>query len=117
VGKARAPIIFRRSAGAAGVRAAEAISTTIRDFKRDYWTGTIYTTNRRVWEHDEVFKKYLRKIRAMAWTWRRQRSSLTGFYNEISPGPCCLVSDQPMVPRREDAESDRKVDENYVNDH
>jgi AMP nucleosidase len=43
----------------------KAISTTIRDYARDYWTGTIYTTNRRVWEHDKDFKKYLKSIRAM----------------------------------------------------
>src|SRR5690348_550442 len=43
----------------------KAISTTIRDHARDYWTGTVYTTNRRVWEHDDDFKKYLQKIRAM----------------------------------------------------
>jgi AMP nucleosidase len=53
----------------------KAISTTIRDHARDYWTGTVYTTNRRVWEHDEQFKKYLRKIRAMASTWKRPPSS------------------------------------------
>ncbi len=37
----------------------KAISTTIRNHGRDYWTGTVYTTNRRVWEHDEQFKEYL----------------------------------------------------------
>ncbi|HEU4473099.1 MAG TPA: AMP nucleosidase, partial [Flavisolibacter sp.] len=36
----------------------KAISTTIRDYGVDYWTGTVYTTNRRVWEHDEPFKEY-----------------------------------------------------------
>ena len=35
----------------------KAISTTIRDHSLDYWTGTCYTTNRRVWEHDDKFKK------------------------------------------------------------
>ena len=44
----------------------KAISYTIRLSGRDYWTGTVYTTNRRVWEHDEKFKEYLREIRAMA---------------------------------------------------
>ena len=39
----------------------KAISTTIRDYEVDYWTGTVYTTNRRVWEHDEEFKEYLAK--------------------------------------------------------
>ena len=42
----------------------KAISTTIRDHGVDYWTGTVYTTNRRVWEHDDTFKEYLTKIRA-----------------------------------------------------
>ena len=40
----------------------KAISTTIRDNNVDYWTGTVYTTNRRVWEHDEKFKEYLTEI-------------------------------------------------------
>src|SRR3954467_13631029 len=44
----------------------KAISYTIRLKGLDYWTGTVYTTNRRVWEHDEKFKDYLRVIRAMA---------------------------------------------------
>ena len=38
-----------------------AISTMIRDLGHDYWTGTVYTTNRRVWEHDEAFKECLRR--------------------------------------------------------
>mgnify|MGYP000252021764 CR=1 FL=1 len=43
----------------------KAVSTSIRLNGMDYWTGTVFTTNRRVWEHDNEFKKYLRKIRAM----------------------------------------------------
>jgi len=38
-----------------------AVSSNIRDLGRDYWTGTVYTTNRRVWEYDDVFKSYLRR--------------------------------------------------------
>ena len=38
-----------------------AVSSSIRDYGRDYWTGTVYTTNRRIWEHDEAFKEYLKK--------------------------------------------------------
>ena len=33
------------------------IDALIRDLEHDYWTGTVYTTNRRVWEHDEAFKE------------------------------------------------------------
>lgn len=43
-----------------------AVSTVIRDLGHDYWTGTVYSTNRRVWEHDDTFKEYLRKTRSMA---------------------------------------------------
>lgn len=43
----------------------KAISTTIRNHALDYWTGTVYTTNRRVWEHDDAFKKYLARTRCM----------------------------------------------------
>ena len=43
-----------------------AVSTVIRDLGHDYWTGTVYTTNRRVWEHDDGFKEQLRRTRSMA---------------------------------------------------
>jgi AMP nucleosidase len=96
----------------------KAISTTIRDFARDYWTGTVYTTNRRVWEHDETFKKYLKKIRALAIDMETATIFVTGFFNEITTGALLLVSDQPMTPDGiKTAESDKKVDEAYVNDH
>jgi AMP nucleosidase len=96
----------------------KAISTTIRDFARDYWTGTIYTTNRRVWEHDEAFKKYLKKIRVLAVDMETATIFMTGFFNEIPTGALLLVSDQPMVPEGvKTAESDQQVDEKFVNDH
>ena len=43
-----------------------AVSTTVRNHGKDYWTGTVYTTNRRVWEYDDSFKEYLRRTRSMA---------------------------------------------------
>ncbi len=76
----------------------KAISTTIRNHQCDYWTGTVYTTNRRVWEHDEVFKKYLRKVRCMGIDMETATIFVTGFHNEIPTGALLLVSDQPMVP-------------------
>jgi len=96
----------------------KAISTTIRDHSRDYWTGTVYTTNRRVWEHDEKFKKYLKKIRALAIDMETATIFMTGFYNETPTGALLLVSDQPMLPEGiKTADSDEKVDAVYVNDH
>ncbi|GAB5558613.1 MAG: AMP nucleosidase [Synoicihabitans sp.] len=96
----------------------KAISTTIRDFGRDYWTGTVYTTNRRVWEHDAKFKKYLRKIGPIAIDMETATIFMTGFFNEISTGALLLVSDQPMIPEGvKTAESDQQVDRDFVKDH
>jgi len=94
------------------------MSTTIRDHARDYLTGTVYTTNRRVWEHDETFKKYLKRIRCMAVDMETATIFMTGFYNEIPTGALLLVSDQPMTPEGiKTAESDELVDAEYVTSH
>ncbi len=96
----------------------KAISTSIREFARDYWTGTVYTTNRRVWEHDEVFKDYLKKIRALAIDMETATIFTTGFFNELVTGALLLVSDQPMTPEGvKTVESDQQVDAEYVSDH
>lgn len=96
----------------------KAISTTIRDFQCDYWTGTVYTTNRRVWEHDEPFKEYLRKIRAYAIDMETATIFIVGFYNKIPTGALLLVSDQPMIPEGvKTAESDKKVTGKFVEQH
>ncbi|MDP9080492.1 MAG: AMP nucleosidase [Bacteroidota bacterium] len=96
----------------------KAISTTIRDFGRDYFTGTCYTTNRRVWEHDKEFKKYLKKLRAMAVDMETATVFTTGFANKIPTGALLLVSDQPMIPEGvKTAESDSSVTEQYVETH
>lgn len=96
----------------------KAISHTIRAYARDYWTGTVYTTNRRVWEHDDEFKQYLQKIRAMCIDMETATIFMTGFYNEISTGALLLVSDQPMTPDGvKTIQSDRKVDAHFVEDH
>ena len=96
----------------------KAISTTIRDFKRDYWTGTCYTTNRRVWEHDKVFKRLLKTLRATAVDMETATIFVTGFANKIPTGALLLVSDQPMIPEGvKTAESDSKITEQYVETH
>jgi AMP nucleosidase len=96
----------------------KAISTTIRNHSRDYWTGTVYTTNRRVWEHDDTFKTYLRRIRCMAIDMETATLFITGFYNQIPTGALLLVSDQPMVPEGiKTAESDQKVTQNFAELH
>jgi len=95
-----------------------AVSSTIRQMGKDYWSGTVYTTNRRVWEHDEDFKDYLREVRAMAIDMETATLFITGFANEISTGALLLVSDQPMVPEGvKTDQSDKKVTANYVDSH
>jgi AMP nucleosidase len=94
------------------------ISTMIRDLGHDYWTGTVYTTNRRVWEHDEAFKDYLRKLRCMAIDMETATIFAAGFANSIPSGALLLVSDQPMIPEGVKTEaSDRKVTEEFVEAH
>lgn len=92
-----------------------AVSSTVRDYEMDYWTGTVYTTNRRVWEHDTAFKKYLRETRCMAIDMETATIFITGFANQIPTGALLLVSDQPMVPDgvKTDA-SDRVVTDRFV---
>lgn len=96
----------------------KAISTTIRDYSQDYWTGTVYTTNRRVWEHDETFKKYLRKIRVYAVDMETATIFTVGFYNKIPTGALLLVSDSPMIPEGvKTAKSDAMVTSKFVEQH
>jgi len=96
----------------------KAISTTIRDYGVDYWTGVCYTTNRRVWEHDEVFKEYLKNVRAYAIDMETATIFTVGFYNKIPTGALLLVSDSPMVPEGVKTEdSDKVVTAQYVENH
>ncbi|MGA1379412.1 MAG: AMP nucleosidase [Chitinophagaceae bacterium] len=96
----------------------KAVSTTIRENEVDYWTGTVYTTNRRVWEHDEKFKDYLQQIRAYAIDMETATIFTVGFYNKIPTGALLLVSDQPMIPEGvKTEESDKSVTKNFVEKH
>jgi len=95
-----------------------AVSTAIRNFAHDYWTGTIYTTNRRIWEHDDNFKEYLKKTRAMAVDMETATLFTCGFANHIPTGALLLVSDQPMTPEGIKTEqSDKKVTSKFVHEH
>ncbi len=95
-----------------------AVSTMIRDLGHDYWTGTVYTTNRRVWEHDEAFKDYLRRTRCMAVDMETATIFAAGFANRIPCGALLLVSDQPMIPEGVKTEnSDRQITSQFVEAH
>ena len=95
-----------------------AVSTALRDKSHDYWTGTVYTTNRRVWEHDERFKAYLRETRAMAVDMETATLFSCGFYNHIPTGALLLVSDNPMEPDGvKTEESDNRVTRDFASTH
>jgi AMP nucleosidase len=95
-----------------------ALSSIIRSKNMDYWTGTVFTTNRRVWEHDEEFKEYLKKIRAMAIEMETATIFSVGFYNQIPTGALLLVTDQPMIAEGiKTSKSDHYVTENFVEKH
>ena len=99
-------------------RLQKAVSTTISKHKKDYWTGTVYTTNRRVWEHDTEFKEYLRKTRCMAIDMETATLFTSGFANSIPVGALLLVSDQPMISAGIKTEgSDKEVSRKYIASH
>src|SRR4030095_9316880 len=96
----------------------KAMSTTIRDYAKDYWTGTVYTTNRRVWEFDIKFKKYINTIRALAIDMESATLFSVGFHNGIPTGALLLVSDMPMVPEGvKTSHSDVAVTGTYAETH
>ena len=95
-----------------------AVSTTIARYGFDYWTGTVYTTNRRVWEHDEAFKDYLVGTRAIGIDMETATLFVVGFANRIPKGALLLVSDNPMTPEGvKTSESDRGVTSRFVDMH
>jgi len=94
------------------------VSHIIKKHDLDYWTGTVYTTNRRVWEHDEKFKQYLKDIRALGIDMETATVFIVGFHNGIPHGALLLVSDNPMTPEGvKTSESDKKVSKKYVEKH
>ncbi|MFV0344879.1 MAG: AMP nucleosidase [Bacteroidales bacterium] len=95
-----------------------AISSTIRDYESDYWTGTVYTTNKRVWEHDDNFKDYLKSTKALGIDMETATLFVVGFYNQIPTGALLLVSDQPMISSGVKTDkSDIFVTQNFVQNH
>jgi AMP nucleosidase len=84
----------------------------------EYRTGVIYTTNRRLWEWDENFKNYLRKLGAIGIDMETATIFIVGYANQIARGALLLVSDLPMFPEGIKTEdSDRAVTQNFVDLH
>lgn len=95
-----------------------AISHVIKAHEKDYFSGVVYSTNRRVWEHDTEFKDYLVKVKATAIDMETATLFLVGFNNDIPTGALLLVSDRPMFRDGVKTEaSDKKVTENFADSH
>lgn len=96
----------------------KACSKAITNHGRQYYTGVVYTTNRRVWEYDDQFKDYLRRTRAMAVDMETATLFTVAFANRIPMGALLLVSDSPMISEGiKTAESDKLVTQNFVKQH
>jgi AMP nucleosidase len=94
------------------------VSEILVDHGLEYRTGVVYTTNRRLWEWDERFKRYLRKVRALGIDMETATVFITGLANEIARGALLLVSDRPMVPEGiKTAESDKEVTKKFAQLH
>jgi len=94
------------------------VSNKILEKGMEYRTGVVYTTNRRLWEWDDEFKKYLNRISAIGIDMETATLFIVGHANEISRGALLLVSDLPMVPEGvKTEESDREITEKYTKMH
>ena len=94
------------------------VSSKIVEVGMDYRTGVIYTTNRRVWEHDDRFKKRLKSLRVIGVDMETATVFAVGVANQIPRGALLLVSDTPMTPEGVKTErSDRAVTNRYVDLH
>jgi AMP nucleosidase len=94
------------------------VSDKIIAHGQEYRTGVVYTTNRRVWEWDEPFKKYLERLSVIGIDMETATLFIVGHINEISRGALLLVSDVPMVPEGVKTEvSDRQVTQQFVQLH
>jgi len=94
------------------------VSEKIIEHGHDYRTGVIYTTNRRVWEHDEAFKRRLKKMTCIGIDMETATLFIVGHHNEIARGALLLVSDVPITPDGiKTEESDRRVTKQWAELH
>jgi AMP nucleosidase len=94
------------------------VSQKILEANHEYRTGVVYTTNRRVWEHDMEFLNYLQKNRCLAIDMETATIFTVGFHNDINRGALLLVSDVPITPEGVKTEQgDKTTSEKWVDVH
>ncbi len=80
--------------------------------------GTVYTTNRRVWEHDHHFKRYLHTTHAECIDMETATLFTVGYVNRIPCGALLAVSDLPMTPEGVKTDKgDQEVAKRYTAQH
>jgi len=94
------------------------VSDKVLERGLDYRTGVVYTTNRRVWEHDDAFLERLKSMSVIAIDMETATIFMVGHYNQISRGALLLVSDVPLTPEGiKTEESDAEVTRDWVDAH
>ncbi len=94
------------------------VSNKIVERGLDYRTGVVYTTNRRLWEHDTAFQERLQKLTCIAIDMETATVFIVGHHNEIARGALLLVSDVPTTPDGvKTEESDKKVTGDWATTH
>jgi AMP nucleosidase len=84
----------------------------------DYRTGVIYTTNRRVWEHDLKFREQLQEYTPIGIDMETATIFVVGHKNQIARGALLLVSDKPLTPEGvKTSESDARVSRDWSDVH
>jgi len=94
------------------------VSSKLREHDFDYRTGVVYTTNRRLWEHDDEFLQELHRMTSIAIDMETATIFMVGHYNQIARGALLLVSDVPVLPEGVKSEaSDREVTRHWADIH
>ena len=94
------------------------VSEKIIGHGHDYRTGVVYTTNRRIWEHDPDFKEKLKKTTSIGIDMETATIFIVGHYNMIARGALLLVSDVPITPEGvKTEESDQQVTQIWADSH
>jgi|TARA_B110000914_G_scaffold92712_1_gene81515 AMP nucleosidase len=94
------------------------VSDIIIEKQSDYRTGVIFTTNRRVWEHDKKFLKRLKQTTSIGVDMETATIFSVGHFNEIARGALLLVSDVPLtLDGVKTEESDKAVTQEWVDLH
>ncbi|GBD84272.1 AMP nucleosidase [bacterium BMS3Abin02] len=94
------------------------VSDKLTEHGYEYRTGVVYTTNRRVWEHDDKFLARLHELTALAIDMETATLFIVGHANQIARGALLLVSDVPITPEGvKTEESDQEVTRNWTDIH